>query len=628
MCGIAGLYSFRSEAPLSEERMKKAVSCLAHRGPDGEGLYISPKAVLGHRRLSIVDLSEQGAQPMADSTGRYIIVFNGEFYNYKEHRDHLLARGIQLRSQSDTEVLLYLFILEGPDFLQKVNGFFALAIYDTESDELFIARDRLGVKPLLIYQTESQFLFASEMKALIALGAQKELDHTSLYTFLQLNYIPGPDSIFRNIKKLEPGHFLHIRNNQVTVKEYYRIPYTPQLITKASYEDQVKACGDHFRRAVEKRMVADVPVGAFLSGGLDSSITVAVASQYTTRLKTFSLGYKNEPYFDETRYAMMVAKKYNTDHTVFQLGRQDLLDNLFRFLDSIDEPFADSSALAVYILSSYTSQHVKVVLSGDGADELFAGYNKHYAENLIRTSRIRKGLINSSSFLWKLLPQSRANKISNTIRQLNRFSEGMQMPFRERYWRWCGFAGEADAGQLMLSEQGNDYFKRKEKILSSLNDPSDLNQVLYTDMRLVLPYDMLTKTDLMSMSHGLEVRSPFLDYELVNFAFTLPVKSKINGKTRKRILRDSFRKHLPPELLSRRKQGFEVPLLNWFREDLRSFILEDTLHPDFVRHQGIFDPAEVEKLKVRLFSSNPGDIHARIWGLIVFQYWWKKWMGT
>jgi asparagine synthase (glutamine-hydrolysing) len=383
--------------------------------------------------------------------------------------------------------------------------------------------------------------------------------------------------------------------------------------------------------ATSRRLVADVPLGAFLSGGIDSSVIVALASRHTQHLNTFSIGYRDEPFFDETKYARLVADKYKTNHTVFSLTNQDLYDHIFDVLNYLDEPFADSSALAVYILSKRTREQVTVALSGDGADEMFAGYNKHMGELQVRRGGFKAEAVTGLNLLWDVLPKSRNSFFGNRVRQFQRFSRGMLSGPKDRYWDWASFVNEKDARSLLSVEARKKVGKklaekRRRDILEHLHADGDLNEVLLTDMQLVLPYDMLAKVDLMSMANSLEVRPPFLDPNVVNFAFSLPVESKIDVKMKKRIVQDAFRDMLPEELYKRPKHGFEVPLLKWFRNELRPLITDDLLSDGFVEAQGIFDVQAIKSLKNQLFSRNPGDIHARIWALIVFQHWWKKWM--
>ena len=626
MCGIAGIIAFNEKGKEDLSKIGAATATLNKRGPDGEGIYLHEKAALGHRRLSIIDTSDAGSQPFTDASGRYTIVFNGEIFNYKKLRERLESGGVQFKSESDTEVLLYLYIKEKEKCVRKLDGEFAFAIYDKEKEELFIARDRFGIKPLYYYKDANSFAFASEMKAMMAFGVPKKIDEVSLRIYLHLNYIPSPYSIFENVLKIKAGSYVIIDSKGEMEEElYYSIPYKEKLTNVPDYETAKNKLKSLLEHSVEQRMIADVPLGTFLSGGVDSSIITAIAAQHTKNLNTFSIGYKDEPLFDETQYAQLVAKKCKTNHTVFSLSNDDLFSNLNQVLDAIDEPFADSSALAVNILSMHTRKHVTVALSGDGADELFAGYNKHAAELKARNGGLTANLVKTASPILKLLPKSRNNKTGNKIRQLAKFAEGMKLDNKERYWRWAGFAG---GEEVFISKEKKDeeYERRKKDILKNIND--DYNSVLLTDMKLVLENDMLVKVDRMSMSRSLEVRVPFLDDKIVDFAFSLPANYKIDNHQRKKILKDAFKIYLPEELINRGKQGFEVPLLKWFQTDLKLMITDDLLSDEFIKEQNIFNVEGVKNLKAQLFSGNPNDAVAQVWALIVFQYWWKKVMDN
>lgn len=633
MCGIAGGIAITRQGEKHLSLIRDAMSCLKKRGPDAEGFFSHEKVVLAHTRLSVIDTTNAANQPMTDASGRFTIIFNGEFFNFNEHRNYLIDKGINLVSHSDTEVLLNLYILEGEKCLQKVNGFFSLAIYDKAEHTLFIARDRVGIKPLLIYQDEHSFLFASEMKALLAMNIPKEIDQTSLYTYFQLNYIPEPYSILKNVTKLKPGSFLKIKLSEskidIQTEIYYNIPATNNSSEKnqsLSYTEAQKTLYQLLDSSVERRLVSDVPLGSFLSGGIDSSIITALASQHTSHLKTFSIGFRNESYFDETHYANLVAEKYKTDHTVFSLTTTDLLNDLFPALDYLDEPFADSSSLAVHILSRETRKHVTVALSGDGGDELFAGYNKHKAELSARQKSLRNLILKLTPPIWKIVPQSRNSKIGNLSRQINRFTEGLRLNDKQRYWRWASLMDQQDAYSLLqnIPAELREFQERQSKLLHRIGDSQTLNDVLLTDMNLVLTGDMLRKVDSMSMANSLEVRNPLLDYTMVNFAFSLPPSFKINSHGQKQILKDTFKNILPDELLKRKKQGFEVPLYKWFNNELKPIVEGELLSDNFIHEQGLFSINEIKKIKSKLFSNNPGDSPAHVWALIAFQHWWKK----
>jgi len=632
MCGITGIFAFNLIGKFNRIHVTSATQSLAHRGPDFQAVHDDEWVSLGHRRLSIIDTREVAHEPMWDESKRYAIVYNGEVFNFRELRRELESAGVSFFSQSDTEVLLKLYIREKEKCLPRLNGFFSFCIYDKHEQEFFLARDRYGVKPLLYLFDEDKFLFASEMKAILQYGIEKNIDYASLRAYLHLNYIPAPDTIFTTVKKLLPGHFLRVRRQSLACEKYYELPPAPKDdATTIRYDDAKKKFGQLLEASVQRRLVADVPLGAFLSGGIDSSVVTALASRHKPDLHTFSIGFRDDPFFDETRYATTVAKKFNTEHTLFSLGHDDLYAHVHAILDGTDEPFADSSAIAVYVLSRETRKYATVALSGDGADELLAGYNKYAAFRRIIHRGWKEDDVGALHGLWKVLPQSRSNAAANTVRHLLRFSEGLNLSSRERYWRWAGYAGEDEISRLLLPEPAGrsaEYHRRKDGYLASIPERETINDILQTDMRLVLPNDMLTKVDLMSMANALEVRTPFLDYELVNFVSGLPSDYKINQSGRKRILQDTFREILPAELYNRPKKGFEVPLLKWLRGEMKSLIVDDLLSAKFIHAQGLFAYPEIEKMKRQLFSHNPGDVHARIWGLVVFQWWWKKYFRS
>lgn len=631
MCGITGIFAFNLVGKFNKIHITAATMSLKSRGPDFQDIYIDEWVGLGHRRLSIIDTSEKANQPMWDASRRYCIVFNGEIFNYRELKADLEKRGAVFQSQSDTEVLLQLYLREKEQCLRKLNGFFSFCIYDKAEQTFFIARDRYGVKPLLYLFDEDKFIFASEMKTILQYGIDKTLDHTSLISYLQLNYIPAPDTIFSHVKKLLPGHYLTVGRRSITSRRWYEIPFDPaQAETNPiSYTEAKNQFGQLLEKAVQERLIADVPLGAFLSGGIDSSVITGLASRHKPDLHTFSIGFRDEKFFDETAYARLVANHFKTDHTVFSLTNKDLFENVHAILDYIDEPFADSSAINVFILSKETSKHATVALSGDGADELLGGYHKHEALNRMLHPGWQEKSLAALGPLWKILPKSRNNAVTNRFRQADRFSEGSRLSGRDRYWQWASFASLEQAVNLLSPAAGKVFShqesqRRTNEILASLTPGHNINQILLTDMNLVLQNDMLVKADSMSMANSLEIRSPFLDYHIVNFAFSLPDDFKIRGSKRKRILQDTFRDMLPAELYNRPKKGFEVPLLKWLRSELKSLIADDLLSREKIEEQGLFNYREIEHLKKKLFSNDPGDIHARIWGLVVFQWWWRK----
>jgi asparagine synthase (glutamine-hydrolysing) len=628
MCGIAGII-FKQDALINANFIASATNKIHRRGPDHQATFIDHQVHFGHRRLSILDTSEAAHQPMTDTSGNYTIIFNGEIFNFKTIKAVLMSKGYEFYTTGDTEVLLYAFIEWKEKCLEQLNGFFCFAIFDKKENSVFIARDRMGIKPLSFYCDENYFAFSSELKAIYALPIKKEINFSALKLYFQLNYIPAPASIYKNVQKLLPGHYIqyNLSTHQFSIAKYFELPAPKEAVnSNLTYDSAQEILKAKLSESVQLRMISDVPLGAFLSGGIDSSIIVSQATKFTTQLNTFSIGFADNPYFDETQYAELVAKRFNTNHTVFKLTNHELLESMHVLFDYIDEPFADSSALLVNILSQKTREKVTVALSGDGGDELFAGYNKHLAEYRIRNKGFKELAVKSLHPLWKAFPQARHSTFANFIRQLDRFATGAKMNNQERYWRWCSFIDEQDVNQYFINTpETKEYSDIKKHYLKGIsNDNGTLNENLWADIQLVLPNDMLTKVDLMSMANSLEVRVPLLDHNVVEFANSLPVNFKIDGKMKKKILQDAFRNELPAALYNRPKKGFEVPLLQWMRNELKSLILDDLLADKWIEEQQIFNLKYIQSLKARLFSNNPGDVHAQIWALLIFQKWYKN----
>lgn len=618
MCGIAGYKILDSSFEDRSGELNEAVKTLHLRGPDSEGTFIGSGVGLGQTRLSIIDTSELGNQPMLDPTERYILIFNGEIYNYLELKADL--GHVHLKSTCDTEVLLHLLIKEGSRCLEKLNGFFALAFYDKLEDTLLIARDRMGIKPLLFYQDDNQLIFASEMKALLSFSIPRAINQDTLYWYLKLNYIPGQLSMIAGVRRLEPGQFLLVTKGDVKHEAFWKI--NAENDVSSDYERSKRQLVDMLEKSVQKRLMADVPLGAFLSGGTDSSAVVAMASKHYKNLSTFSVGYKDHSFFDETYYAELVAKRFNTNHTTFSLTNDDLLSDLGDILDYIDEPFADSSAIPTYILSKHVSKHIKVALSGDGADELFGGYYKHRALNSALHPSIPDHLVKYLNPLFKVLPQSRSGSLTNLFRRLDKHGRMLKMDPAERYWFLASLTNDPSSLLIRSIDQAA-IDSLKAHYLPQ--DPS-FNDYLRTDLKVLLPGDMLAKVDLMSMANSLEVRVPFLDKALVAFANKLPTKLKVYGAQRKRILQDAFRDILPDELYHRPKKGFEVPLLHWMRNELLGELDAVLFDQDYLIYQDIFKVDEVSELRKKLLSRDPGDVHGVIWALYVFQKWHRNYM--
>ncbi|WP_424963339.1 asparagine synthase (glutamine-hydrolyzing) [Ekhidna sp.] len=620
MCGITGYIHLSNNAPDLKENLESATQSLKFRGPDNQATFFHQSVGLGHTRLSIIDTSEKANQPMTDQTGRYTLVYNGEIYNYRELAKELT---IDFSSTSDTEVLLYLLIKEGKECLPKLNGFFAFAFYDSKEESLLLARDRMGIKPLHYYRNKDFLAFGSEMKALFSFPIPRQIDQSSLYWYLRLTYLPADMSMIAGVKKLKPGHFIHIVNSTVEIDSYW--DFESQNLFNGHYSDAKDQTVKLLEQSVQRRMVADVPLGSFLSGGTDSSAVVAMASKFDKDLHTFSIGYRDHDFFDETNFAELVAAKFNTNHTTFSLTNDDMLNSLNGVLSYIDEPFADSSAIPTFILSQHVSKHIKVALSGDGADELFGGYYKHLAFQRSGEKNLPNYIIKWLAPLLSTLPSSRSSKSGNLARRAAKYAQLMQVKSYDKYWHLASFNPSAE--ELMINPP-NDAIINSFIDQYQLSDGEiNLNNFLDLDLKIVLPGDMLTKVDLMSMANSLEVRVPFLDKDLVAFVRSLPPNYKVDKNRRKTVLQDAFEHILPKELHHRSKKGFEVPMLSWMKNELNASINEVVFDQEFLDMQGIFDSSQVMKLKEKLHSQNPGDVHSTLWTIYVFQVWYKKWMS-
>jgi asparagine synthase (glutamine-hydrolysing) len=607
----------------------------AYRGPDDQGIVVSPPIGLGHRRLSIIDLTSAARQPMSNEGGDIWICFNGEIYNFQELASSLHVRGHSFKSRSDFEPIIHLYEEEGISCLKHLNGMFAFALWDGRRDRLWLVRDRLGIKPLVYYWDGQQFLFASEIKALLCDPAvSRDIDPEALDLYLTLNYIPAPWTIFKNIRKLLPGHYLLLENGSVTTERYWDIPTpesTPEEASPQNGNTPEARLRTLLEESVTRRLISDVPLGAFLSGGIDSSIVVGLMAKNTTRpVETFSIGYRDLPSFDETRYAREVAHFNRTRHHEFRLGYKDILEAFPKVLENTDEPFADSSAVPTYIVSRETRNHVTVALSGDGGDELFAGYRMYLGEYWSGyysklPSFLRNGLI---SPLMNALPDARDKPGLEKIRRVKKFLRGMSNSFANRFCGWRQvFPYPLRQRLLRQAPDHNLYLKLVQQWVADHKghfEGDRINLMLYLDVKGLLPGDMLTKVDRMSMANSLEVRVPFLDYTVVEYVFTLLGARKLGPTGGKRLLLETFKELLPPSLHKRPKWGFEMPIGAWLRKELR-FLIDDYLQRDVIRKQDIFDYATIEEL-IRAHMTSRRDTSWELWNLIVFQHWYRRYI--
>jgi asparagine synthase (glutamine-hydrolysing) len=637
MCGICGKIDLTGKA-VPQALLRSMTESFAYRGPDDEGFFFEGPVGLGHRRLSIIDLSPSGRQPMSNEDQTLWLVFNGEIYDFAETRKELVSRGHTLKSHTDTETVLHLYEEEGVACLKHLNGMFGFALWDARLQRLWLARDRLGKKPLVYYWDGKRLLFASEIKAILRdPEVPREIDFEALDLYLTLNYIPATWTIFKNIRKLLPGHYLLLEKGKLSIQSYWDIPVNGGEPEVPSPSDPVQwnQCKERLRAlldaSVRRRLIADVPLGAFLSGGIDSSIMVALMARHSSRpVKTFSIGYKDLPSFDETRYAREVATFNRTEHYEFKLGYKDILDAFPKVLDNLDEPFADSSAVPTYIVSRETKRHVTVALSGDGGDELFAGYRMYLGEYWAKHYARIPGVLRENVIapFIQSLPDARDKPSLELIRRAKKFLRGMSLSFPERFCGWREIFPFSMRRKLLRRPPDRNFYldliRQAVEEKKGLFPEDGINLMLYLDVKGLLPGDMLTKVDRMSMANSLEVRVPFLDYTLVQYVFGLKGSTKLGAWRGKHILLETFKDLLPPLLHNRPKWGFEMPIGAWLRKELK-FLIDEYLHKDRVERQGIFDPRIIRDM-VSNHMSGRQDTSWQLWNLIVFEHWYEKYI--
>jgi len=634
MCGICGAVTTNGSR-VDEAVLRGMTDVMTHRGPDGSGLYLRHErgvsVGLGHRRLSIIDLSEAGRQPLSNEDGTVWLVFNGEIYNHPELRRELEAKGHRFRSHTDSEVIVHLYEEEGIRCARRLAGMFAFAVWDERAGTLVLGRDRIGIKPLVYWIGGDTFLFASEIKSILKHPAvDRRIDWQALGLYLTFNYIPAPWSIFRGIRKLLPGQTLCFRGGELSVEEYWNIDREGHAGRgEADIEEQKAQLFETLDTAVQRHMVADVPVGAFLSGGIDSSIIVGLMARHSPRpVQTYTIGFADMPLFDERSYAREVARLHGTEHREIALTARDVLETVPAVLESFDEPFADSSALPTYIVARETARSVKVALSGDGGDELFAGYRMYAGERWASLySRIpgtlRRHLIEP---LAASLPDSRESLLTDYARRLKKFVRGAGQPFERRFLAWNEIFDRAAREELLQQRPGVSADLGEVILRERLGEREDdaVNRMLWADVKESLPGDMLKKVDQMSMLNSLEVRVPFLDRRVCELAFSISGARKLRNGKGKVILRETFRDLLPPVLRNRPKWGFEMPVAAWLRNGLGGLI-DETLGPERIRRQGIFDARAVARI-VGDFRSGRRDTSWQLWNLIAFQVWHETYM--
>jgi asparagine synthase (glutamine-hydrolysing) len=620
MCGIAGLL-YRDGTLVDSGVLRRMTDILAHRGPDGDGFYVDGSVGLGHRRLAIIDLSG-GVQPMASVDGSVHITYNGEIYNYRELRRELRELGSGFRTASDTEVILAAYEAWGVECLARLRGMFAFAIWDARRRRILLARDRVGIKPL-VYAWDGRCLrFASEIKAILEdADVPRELDLDALRDYLTYLYVPAPRSMFRGIRKLPPASYLvlSLDGDEPEVQSYWDLQMTPdERLTEADWAAQL----DHsLHEAVRLHMVSDVPVGAFLSGGVDSSSVVAcMARTSSSPIKTFSIGF-DEQDFDELRYARLVAGRYGTDHFEMVV-KPDVISVLPRLAWQLDEPFADASVIPTYCVSKVTRDHVTVALSGDGGDESFAGYRR-YAEAV----SLHRRMDGSLAALLKPLLRWVASRRSEGARGRELMALLGMAPM-DRYARMMtcqthetlGALLTADAAHRMNPGSTSEDFAR---LADRARTDDYVSKLQYLDIHHYLPEDILTKVDRASMLSSLETRVPLLDHVVMEQAARMPTRIKLRDGEGKRVLKAAMRPYLPAEVLNRRKMGFGVPLGAWFRKDLKDFA-RDVLSAPRTQQRGIIQPPRVAHL-LDAHQSGRRDHSAQLWSLMCLELWFRAW---
>lgn len=626
MCGIAGKLHFEPGRPVDAALIRRMCDAIAHRGPDDAGIWCRGPVGLGHRRLSIVDLSAAGHQPMSNVEGTLWIVFNGEIYNFQELRDGLEREGHTFRSRTDTEVLLKLYERDGIECLQHLRGMFAFAIWDVRRQELVLARDRVGKKPLCYHLDEEGLTFGSEIKAVLedpAVG--REPDPVAIHHYLTYQSVPAPMCAFKGIHKLPPGHFLVCRDGKVEIQRYWKLSYLPKFEagTDRARRDLEAELLERFEECVGLRMVSDVPLGAFLSGGVDSSAVVAMMCRRASGpVRTFSIGFDDDSY-DELAFARQVAGRFGTQHQEFTV-RPSAVDVLPKLVWHYDEPFADASAIPTYVVSQLAREHVTVVLNGDGGDESFAGYDRYTANQYARYLQPLAPLLGSAAVRRALALMPHGSTSSSLRWRLKRFVEQLARTPEARNAAWMA-QFDPDTKQRLYTAA----FRRQvgpgdaeESMYARYREAEAddfLDATLYADVTGYLPDTLLTKVDIASMANGLEARSPFLDHTFMEFAARLPVSLKLRRGATKVILKRALRGIVPDAVLDRRKMGFNAPVDQWLRGELRE-MSHDLLLSARARSRGYFEPAFVTRM-LQEHDTGRRNWHTQIWNLMMLESW-------
>jgi asparagine synthase (glutamine-hydrolysing) len=619
MCGIFGILALDG-SPGSVDALRGMARVTIHRGPDDEGTFCDGPLAFGMRRLSIIDVAG-GHQPLSNEDGTSWLVANGEIYNYRELRQELVAQGHRFRTESDCETMLHLYEQHGDAFVSRLNGMFAFALWDARRARLIIGRDRLGIKPIYLWQNARRLAFASEAKALLTLpGVSAGIDPQALQSYLALGYVPAPQSIFRGIRKLPPASMLVIEDRTFEERRYWRVPC--RVDRPPSAEDWIERVREQVRDSVRMQMVSDVPIGAFLSGGIDSSAVVAHMSEVSDApIKTYSIGFGGggaETFYNELPYARRVAELFGTEHHEI-IVRPDVVAMLPRLLWHLDEPIADTAFITTYLVSEFARRDVTVILSGVGGDELFGGYRRylgnHYQSYF---ERLPLPVRRAASALSGVLPSDRHSPLLNAMRLAKGFLASASLPFEERYRSYIQCFSDDVAAELLSEQQASEYDPLADVFRIAEGD-DDLNRMLRVDAETQLPDDLLLLTDRMSMAVSLECRVPLLDHELVELAAGIPEDIKIRGGRLKHVLKAALADLLPQDVLDRKKRGFGTPMGAWLKGELAPLV-RDMLSTDAINARALFRPAAVARL-IAEHDANRIDGTDRLLALLNLEIW-------
>jgi len=630
MCGICGVLHF-DDSPIDALALERMVQAIQHRGPDDSGTWHDGAVGLGNTRLAIIDLSAAGHQPLANETNEVWIAFNGEIYNFESLKAEVEAHGHIYRSRTDTETIVHLFEECGIECLQSLRGMFALAIWDARKRELWLARDRLGKKPLYYFKDEHRLIFGSEIKCILAYpNVPRDLNRGVVPLYLTYGYVPAPEPIFTGIKMLRPGCWLRVSDGQIEERAYWDVPLPAvrALHRHWTEADWATALLEQLREAVRLRLISDVPLGAFLSGGLDSSAVVALMAEAAHGpVKTFAMGFAGEPSYDETAHARAVAEHLGTDHHEF-IVEPDVIDLVPKLVWHLDQPFGDSSAIPTYLVSKLAREHVTVALTGDGGDELLAGYERFEAARLAKRYQALPGFAHRTvAAIAKRWPQGTGYR--DLGRRTLRFVSRARLPLPEQYLGWVGVMSPELVDEMMVGLFQESAPRLIQSHFSSyfrLNGNDPVPTLLDVNFRSYLPDDLLIKADRMSMAASLEARSPFLDHVLIEFAATMPVNLKLNNGVTKYILKKTFEDKLPHQIVYRQKHGFGVPVGKWFRTTLRP-TLTDSLLSTRAQQRGLLNPNMVQRL-VDEHLNGQRDHGQPLWTLLMLEMWAQEFLDN